>query len=370
MSRRKIGILTTHRANNFGAVLQAFSLVSACLELGVDAEIIDWRNPYFEELYHKMFRPGGRIKYNLARAISFWSFALPMRCRYSKFRRLIPSGHPIFERSKLVEESAGYDAFIVGSDQVWNPRNSARGDPHGFDRTNLLDFVGTKPRYAYAASIGTDGIKPADLLPEFKAAWEKFSLITMREYEGAEYVSSILGRKVDAVLDPVMLHDAKWWTQWFSTRPLPNRRYVFVYNLHHSAEMKRYAQKLADGIGGEVVSVMIGHSLHKWSPGMLSVGPAEFLKLLANANAVVTSSFHASAFSAIFGKELYLSVEQGDGNPNTRFSSFSRFTGLKGDEICRSGDTSWIHFDCSCLDMTALSAARDFSLSKLKSMVG
>ena len=367
---KRIGIITTHRANNFGAVLQAFSLVMACRELGADAEIVDWRNPYFEELYHRMFRPGGRIKYNLARAISFWSFALPMRWRYSKFRSLIPSSPPIFDRAKLFEECAGYDAFIVGSDQVWNPRNSTRGDPHGFDRTNLLDFVGTKPRYAYAASIGTTGIMPVDLLPEFKAAWEEFSLITMREYEGAEYVSNVIGRKVDAVLDPVMLHDAKWWVRWFSTRPLPKERYVFVYNLHHSAEMNHYAQRLADAIGGKVVSVMIGHSFHKWRPGMLSVGPAEFVKLLANANAVVTSSFHASAFSAIFGKELHLSVEHGEGNPNTRFSSFSRFTGLKGVEICRNGDTSWMCFDCSCIDMMAFSAARDSSLSKLKVMIG
>lgn len=366
---KRIGIITTHRANNFGAVLQAFSLVMACRELGADAEIIDWRNPYFEELYHRMFRPGGRIKYNLARAISFWSLALPMRWRYSKFRRLIPSSRPVLARAKLLEECAGYDAFIVGSDQVWNPRNSARGDPHDFDRANLLDFAGTKPRYAYAASIGTAGITPVDLLPEFKAAWEKFSLITMREYEGAEYVSSVLGRQVDAVLDPVMLHDAKWWMRWFSTRPLVKGKYVFVYNLHHSAEMKRYAQRLADSIDGKVVSVMIGHSLHKWSPGMLSVGPAEFLKLLANANAVVTSSFHASAFSAIFRKDLHLSLEHGDGNPNTRFSSFSRFTGLKGDEICRNGDTSWMRFDCSCIDAAAFYAVRDFSLSKLKSMV-
>lgn len=369
MSRRKIGILTTHRANNFGAVLQAFSLVSACLELGVDAEIIDWRNPYFEELYHQPFRRGSSVKYNLARAVSFWSMAWPMRKRYDKFRKMFPIGGPIFSRSDLSAQCARYDAFIVGSDQVWNPRNSTRGDPHGFDRANLLDFAGDRPRFAYAASIGTNEIRPHDLLPEFKEAWEKFSLITMREHVGADYVSRVLGKKIDAVLDPVMLHDAAWWMHWFSDYALPREKYVFVYNLHHSVAMRRYAQEIADDIGGRVVSVMIGHSFHKWHLGMLSVGPAEFIKLLANAEAVVTSSFHASAFSAIFGKELYLSVEHGAGNPNTRFSSFSRFTGLNGDEICRKGDTSWLRFDCSCIDAAAISAVRDFSLSKLKSMV-
>ena len=52
----KVAILTTHRANNFGAMLQAYSLVMACRELGADAEILDWRCPFFEWLYHRAWR--------------------------------------------------------------------------------------------------------------------------------------------------------------------------------------------------------------------------------------------------------------------------------------------------------------------------
>ena len=50
---KKVAILTTHRANNFGAQLQAFSLVSTVRMLGVEAEILDWRTPHFEFTYHK-----------------------------------------------------------------------------------------------------------------------------------------------------------------------------------------------------------------------------------------------------------------------------------------------------------------------------
>lgn len=366
---KRIGILTTHRANNFGAVLQAYSLVMACRELGSDAEILDWRNPYFEELYHHAFRPGNPLKRNLARAIGFWSFALPMRRKYDKFRKSMPSSAPIFDRSMLARQSDKYDAFIVGSDQVWNPRNSVHGDPHGFDRANLLDFAGNKPRFAYAASIGTSSIRPADLLPEFKSAWEKFKLITMREHEGAEYVSNILGKKIDAVLDPVMLHDTDWWRQRLSWPSVPNGKFVFLYNLDQSAAMLAYAREVAAAKGAQVICPMIGHAMHKWHPGLHCIGPEEFVALVANAEAVVTRSFHASAFSVLFGKELHLALENAESNPNTRFSSLARFAHIKGEEVFSSGSTNWLRFDCRQADGTAISDARNFSLSKLNEMV-
>lgn len=48
----KIGILTFHRAENFGAVLQAYALQSFLLQEGYDVRIIDYRNAAIERSYH------------------------------------------------------------------------------------------------------------------------------------------------------------------------------------------------------------------------------------------------------------------------------------------------------------------------------
>ena len=45
---KKIGILTFHRADNYGATLQAYALQKVILDNEFKCEIIDYRNPKFE----------------------------------------------------------------------------------------------------------------------------------------------------------------------------------------------------------------------------------------------------------------------------------------------------------------------------------
>ena len=48
---KKIGIITFHRATNYGAILQAFALQKKLEQMNYDSEIIDYRNEYFEQIY-------------------------------------------------------------------------------------------------------------------------------------------------------------------------------------------------------------------------------------------------------------------------------------------------------------------------------
>ena len=48
----KVGILTFHRAENFGAMLQVFALQQYLRKLKHDVEIIDYRNKTIESMYH------------------------------------------------------------------------------------------------------------------------------------------------------------------------------------------------------------------------------------------------------------------------------------------------------------------------------
>ena len=50
----KIGILTFHRAINFGAVLQCYALYCILSDMGHDVEVIDYRPRYIEK-YRKPF---------------------------------------------------------------------------------------------------------------------------------------------------------------------------------------------------------------------------------------------------------------------------------------------------------------------------
>jgi hypothetical protein len=47
----KIGILTVHRAYNYGSVLQCYALQEYLKSLGHDVWVIDYRQPWTEAVY-------------------------------------------------------------------------------------------------------------------------------------------------------------------------------------------------------------------------------------------------------------------------------------------------------------------------------
>lgn len=369
----KVAILTTHSANNFGAVLQAFSLVTKCRELGADAEILDWRTSLFEWQYRNPWR---RLSRNpipgLCYAWRWFVYEKRSRQRFDEFRRLLPMSPKATTKKELENVAGRYDSFIVGSDQVWNPGQTAL-DPCKFDRTYLLDFVAHGQKNAYAASIGKEAIRPPELVPEFKRAWETFNMITMREAAGADFVSKTIGQKIETVLDPVLLHTADFWREHQSSLVTPKVAYVLVYNVQHyrkeSQWMMDMAQRYAKEHGCRVVDVFVPSALSRWTSDSVSAGPAEFIHLIDNADAVFTNSFHASAFSVVFGKKMFLHISNSPGTTNTRFETLSATAEFTMREFVRHSDTEKLFCcECSRLNLENLNKKASNSVVLLKKM--
>ena len=120
----KIGILTFHCAHNYGAVLQAYALVTYLRKRGDDAEIIDYRPkslvkshgifPY-NKFVSKTFK--GKIKY-LLHILPYLNVRRIRARKMSSFIESLPlSSKKYTEVDKVLH---GYDIVICGSDQVWN----------------------------------------------------------------------------------------------------------------------------------------------------------------------------------------------------------------------------------------------------------
>ena len=349
---KKIAILTTHRANNFGAMLQAYSLVTACRELGADAEILDWRSPFFEWLYHKAWR----MRRNPIAALKHWIWYMgdesDSRAMFSRFRQLLPLSPSITDKMALPKIESNYDAFIAGSDQIWNPANSSI-NPMDCDRTYFLDFVKSKPKYAYAASIGKRCIEPPELQQEFVRLWKSVDTITMREFAGADYVGNCIGRKICTVVDPVLLHDANFWRK--SASPIKNAgKYVLLYNIKGSLSLRSMAYKFANDKGVPVVDLFIPAQMSSRRGDKVAAGPAEFLSYIDGADSVFTGSFHASAFSVIYGKKLYVQCPTSVDNTNSRIDTLLSWTGIKATVAHETKDERIFYCDCSQKDSDSL----------------
>ena len=370
----KIAILTTHRANNFGAILQAFALVTKCKELGSDAEILDWRTPLFEWQYYNPWR---QLAKNPLPGIKFaWRyFVHERRSRrlFAEFRSRLPMSPKITSRDALRDIEKRYCSFIVGSDQVWNPEQTAC-NPRQFDRTYLLDFVKHTRKNAYATSIGKESINPPELIPEYRRALETFDIITMREIAGAQFLSNILGRDIEVVLDPVLLHDAEFWRKYESPLVTPNQNYILIYNVQHYRRESQWmideAYRYAYERHYRVIDLFVPSAMSSWTVNSVEAGPAEFVHLIDNAVAVFTNSFHAAAFCVIFAKKLFLHRSDAPTTTNSRFDTLSLTMKLQTKEISVNGAGEKLIF-CACNQKQSkyISRAIDKSILLLSKMI-
>jgi hypothetical protein len=257
--------------------------------------------------------------------------------------------YKISSKKELSQIESDYDAFIAGSDQIWNPENSAI-NPMDCDRAYLLDFVHSKPKYAYAASVGKRSVEPPALLREFAMLWESFDGITMREHAGADYIGNCIGRDIETVVDPVLLHTADYWRK-VAGSTTGKLDVVLVYNIRGFSELTEKAKELSANENLKCVDLLVPGLLQRG--GKVSAGPAEFLSFLDSAKYVVTDSFHASAFSVIYGKKLYLMRNPQADNANSRMDTLFSWAGLSGiDDKC--GKLSFV--DCFQKDAARLDA--------------
>ncbi len=296
----KIGILTFHDSDNFGSVLQAYALCRVLNEAGHICEIINLRKPEVKALY-SIFKPLNN-KGNVAIDIYNFMYLVPIikkKYIFEKFRNdfLKISSKKYENYTEFQIENFDYDAFVVGSDQVWNTGIA------DFDRAYLLEFCNDKKKLAYSASFGPNGPN-TPIETDMLSAIKKFDLITVREEIAKEKLLEA-GCKVETVLDPVFLLSEKEWYKLPKTETF-NKRYMLCYFAGGiTPEFERFTAKLAkEKKLTRVILMPEWKNFFRGGKHAYASGPVEFCSLIRDAELVCTNSFHATAFSIIFQKKF------------------------------------------------------------------
>lgn len=295
----KIATITFHRALNYGAILQCFSLQKAIQNLGYDSEVLDYDCKMISKDY-KLLRLDSKVAF--IKSLMLFPLYYRKKKNYDGFIKQYISMSCEYDRRELTEAAGKYAAIITGSDQVWNYKLT------GNDSAYFLDFVPERrKRLSYAASFGIKEI------PENKKSFYQKNLmemgnISVREKTAASMIERLCDRKAEVVLDPVFLQTAE---QWRKIMPVKKEKgYIFVYMPGiHTIEN---AVNLARRKGLKIIYCSYGISLRSPKKNVgdvrVSLGPDEFLSLLDGADYVVTGSFHATAFSLILQKKFFVEV--------------------------------------------------------------
>ncbi|ULC58270.1 polysaccharide pyruvyl transferase family protein [Flaviramulus sp. BrNp1-15] len=301
-----IKTITCHEVYNHGASLQEHALLKHLEILGHSTEAIHYKPPYLSK--HLDLWKISNVKYE-KNIIVKWIYILaklPTRLRDLKRKKAfdnfskkhIKTGEKLYiSNDELKANPPLADTYICGSDQIWNSYFQNGKDPAFY-----LDFVpDEKLKISYAASFAIDAIED-NLKPFVKEKISRLNHVSVRETSGLRILKELGVNNATQVLDPVFLLDKEYWKENFVT-PI-NDKYILIYDFDSNPLIKNMALKLAKENGLKIFTV--NKNIKYANSNFWLKGPEYFLSLLANAQLVISNSFHAVAFSLIFNKQFYV----------------------------------------------------------------
>lgn len=294
----KVGILTYHRAINYGAYLQACALCNRLNEESdVTAELIDFH----------MDREVQKYSYN-------WS--LPVRMRHLQKYRFLKSREQAFKfalndsimiRSKEYQKSNSvddfvafvkdkYDVIVVGSDEVWN-FNNFRGFPNPYW---LLGDLGCR-KLSYAASSRQDfSALSAENRNLIKENLLQFDFIGVRDKITKHEIEKLIpGIEVHLCCDPTFLYDFKLkkkkMTELMQGRKGYDATKANVVVMSDDRQLNDYIYRSLRK-DYNLISVASCNAKYINVP---DITPLQWLDFINSADVVFTTYFHGTCFGII-----------------------------------------------------------------------
>lgn len=310
----KIAILTFHNAHNYGAVLQAYALRTYLRSKGAEVKILNYHNSVIQSGYQglipykygiKDFLHLRRLPKALKQNISTFFAQSYFRKRCDSFNRFISEVCLENEDRILgVKDIADYkcDAFVVGSDQVWNSDLTG-----GLDPVYFLAFPTNAKKFFYGCSTGEQVIREQEL-PFFRKYLAEALAVSTREAELAIDISKKCGIQASCVVDPTLLLSVEDYNRLIAEKGhiKPKDRYVLAYFIYEDKKTQTIAEYIARTLGIELIEFRCFYRRDLRSHSqMVDKGPADFLRFVREAEFVVTNSFHGTVFSLIFQKQFY-----------------------------------------------------------------
>lgn len=295
--RFDVGVFGLWYGENYGSILTYFGLVKVLESMGLSCALL--ANPLGSDA-------GDRLQPTaFARRRGFF----------------ITKRRPL---SAMYECNSFCDAFVVGSDQLWNPGLSR---PYG--HSYFLSFVAPdRKRIAYGTSFGKGNHK---FTPRYKERsrleLSKFDALSVRDDFSREILKRDYGCDSTKVLDPALLCDPMEYRSLAKEMEAPScvagsfdlssGGYVFAYMLDPNEKTADELAMLSSVVGMPViVAIDLTPKLTEknlrlfegsWRKGVFVLDdptPEQWLYAIDHADSVVTDSFHGTLFSHVFQKRF------------------------------------------------------------------
>lgn len=314
----RILILTQPLINNYGGILQNYSLQTVLKRRGHSVETLKI------EMTLSMYKLISVISKFILLSVFEKIFGLPIRhwitrkeqqiC-YSKISEFIDnniSTTPLVNRVIDLRHYLHYDAYVVGSDQVWRKEYS----PHL--PTYFLDFLPADckaKRIAYAASFGKSQIDfPKSHTDIYASLLQRFDAVSVREYSGIDLCRSYFQVSADIVPDPTMMLSGDDYRTLLGAYKNCAKGKLVTYILDDNDDQTAMIKKFAEKCNLKVIRLKgeyFRSDLQSAYPEKHSI--EYWLAAIESAEYIITDSFHGTIFSLLFEKKFFTFINHSRG---------------------------------------------------------
>tara|TARA_R110001583_G_scaffold26095_1_gene94221 strand:+ start:6012 stop:7133 length:1122 start_codon:yes stop_codon:yes gene_type:complete len=325
----KIAVLTYNFNNNYGGMLQAYAMLKTLKKLGHEPELllVPSINLSKKARLKKFIK-----KHFLSYLSSRWrdnsqKTIIEKNTKYFIEKYITPKTNPISTKqhfSKITKNN--YNAYLVGSDQVW------RAKVYRYIDYAFFGFVKSDEPIlmSYAASFGVDTWDfNEEQTSRFKKQIQRFKGVAVREDSGVALCKEYFNTDAVHVLDPTMLLDPDDYREIIEQENEPNHSGSL---LTYILDLNEDKQSIIDRASKEL----------DFKPFKVNLKPKEemntledmvyptvtaWLKGFDNAEYVITDSFHGCAFAILFNKPFIAYGNKARGM--ARFNSLLKMFGLQ-----------------------------------------
>ena len=337
----KIGIITHPLECNYGGLLQNYALQQVLRSLGHDAYTID--KVFFQYNVKWSTLLLWKIKRYIRKILGIeFSISKNQYCIIKKnctdFVKENINVTKKFENNKELKsiiKKHKFDAYVVGSDQVW--RSSFANNIYN----DFLDFCQDKKelkRIAYAVSFGISEWEfNEEQTIECSRLAKLFDAISVREDSGIALCEEHLDVDSIHVLDPTLLLEKDDYIKLVEKAKEPisdGNLFCYILDNNNSIEdaIKNIEQKLS------LKNFQVKAKNNKWTlkrgekiKDRIIPSPTKWLRAFMDAEMVFTDSFHGCVFSIIFNKPFWVIGNKERGN--ARFDSLLKQFNLESRRV-------------------------------------
>ncbi len=333
----KICILSMQDIQNFGSLLQGYSLMKMLKELGNDVSFISIEpiaadnallNGYQEDFAGESEKGTGLFgklkkidKYAINR-LRIKKKANAQDFQFDQFRRE-------YLGIKDKQEEKTFDYCVIGSDEVFNCNISS---PWGFTSQLFGNVKQAHKVITYAACCGSTKIEnvPDVVRDRIKQAFNKISAFSVRDENTKDFTEALTSKDVEMHLDPVIVEN---FDEEIQNAELPcetPRHYCIIYSYYNRINNKddiRTIQAFCKKHKLEIISI---GAPQMWVKQHIVCDPFQMLKLFGRADFIITDTFHGAVFASKYSKKFAVMIRQSN---NNKLSDLIKKLGIEAHQI-------------------------------------